>query len=116
MCKEIINLTKTKGRINVNLKAMFVGDDLLVILSGGDRPHIGAVSYCETNDESYTKSFKFHKDYVLSDYFSKKIKDVFNNNFVVCAGVHLDNITKDEISQVELLSKELLDELILFIK
>ena len=41
----MINLNRKKGRVNIDLKATYVGEDLIIIISGGDRPHVGAISY-----------------------------------------------------------------------
>lgn len=112
----MINIDRNIGRININLKVMYVGEDLLIVLSGGDRPHIGAISYGGVNDENKTVALKHHRDDVISDLFSRKISSVFKGNYVICAGVHLDNITKDEILQVKSLSEELLEEIILIIR
>ena len=112
----MINIDKKLGRISINLKAMYVGDDLLIVLSGGDRPHIGGISYGGLDDDKQTISFENHKDYILSDLFSKEISKIFKVNFVICSGVHLDNITKEEINQVQDLSKEILEEMIFIMR
>ncbi|WP_297134131.1 prenylated flavin chaperone LpdD [Terrisporobacter sp.] len=112
----MINIDKKLGRINLNLKAMYVGEDLLIVLSGGDRPHIGGLSYGGLEDKSNTISFKNHKDHILSDLLSKEISKIFKGNFLICSGVHLDNITKEEINQVKKLSEEILEEMIFIMR
>lgn len=112
----MINIDKKSGRININLKAMHVGDDLLIVLCGGDRPHIGGIGYGGVNDDKQTISFKNHKDYILSDLFSKEISQIYKGNYVICSGVHLDNITKEEINTVKKLSEEILEEMIFIMR
>lgn len=112
----MINIDKKSGRININLKAMYVGDDLLIVLCGGDRSHIGGISYGGVNDDKQTISFKNHKDYILSDLFSKEISQIYKGNYVICSGVHLDNMTKEEINTVKKLSEEILEEMIFIMR
>lgn len=117
----MINLSKTLGRVNIDLKATYVGEDLIIIISGGDRPHIGAVSYGGEGLENkeFEKNiivYGNHKEYIISQRFSQKIGEVFKGNYIISAGIHLDNITKEEIEIVKMLSEELLEEIIFIIK
>lgn len=112
----MIILRKNIGRITINLNAIYIGADLIIILSGGDKEHLGAISYGGVNDKVGTIKFKNHMDDVISDMFSKEIEKVFNGNYAICAGIHLDNITKEEISQIKKLSRVLIEELILIIE
>lgn len=112
----MIIFKKSISRITINLKAIYVGSDLIIIVSGGDKEHLGAISYGVVDDKSGTIKFKNHMDDVISDMFLKEIEKVFNGNYAICAGIHLDNITKEEISQIKKLSKQLIEELILIIK
>lgn len=116
MLNNTLNITKSNDRFSIQLQATYIGNDLLVLLYGGDQSHIGGISYGGIHDICETKSFLNHKDYLLTEMFSNKIKPVFSHHFVICAGIHLDNITSDEISQILLLSNELLNELLDFIQ
>ena len=113
----MINLNRKKGRVNIDLKATYVGEDLIISISGGDRPHVGAISYGGEGFEN--KEFKKntiiygnHKEYIISQRFSQRIGEIFKGNYIISAGIHLDNITKEEIEIVKKLSEELLEEII----
>lgn len=115
-------LTSKRGRIKVDLKAFIIGHDLCVIVSGGDAPHIGSVtlsiprsSLADSNDNSATTSvlnMLGHKDDEAARYVSHTLSAKLNKNVVVTCGIHVDNITSEEINIVINLLKELTDMLI----
>lgn len=117
----MIKLNRKIGRVNIDLKGTYVGEDLIIIISGGDRPHVGAVSYggqgFENKDfEKNTVVYGNHKEYIICQRFSQRIGEIFNGNYIISAGIHLDNITKEEIEIVKNLSEELLEEIISIIE
>lgn len=106
-----------KGRIKISMKSILIGEDLCVIISGGDNPHIGCVtlsvprpSLADSNVISATTSVLNvigHKDDEVARYVSHALSSKLNKNVVVTCGIHLDNITKEEIK----ITIELLNEL-----
>lgn len=117
----MISLNKQNGRVIIDLKAIYVGEDLIIIISGGDIPHIGSISYGgqEFKNKEFkdnTIIYKNHKEHIISQRFSQRIGEVFKGNYIISAGIHLDNITKEEIEIVQRMSEELLEEIILIIK
>lgn len=115
-------LSIEKGRIKIDVKAFLVGEDLCVIISGGDSPHIGCVtlsvprpSLSDFNKNSSTTSvlnLLGHKDDEAAKYVSHKLSLRLNKNVVVTCGIHVDNITSEEIEITLGLLKELTDILI----
>lgn len=115
-------LSIEKGRIKISVKAFLVGEDLCVIISGGDSPHIGCVtlsvprpSLSDLNKNSSTTSILNllgHKDDEAAKYVSHKLSSRLNKNVVVTCGIHVDNITSEEIEITLGLLKELTDILI----
>lgn len=116
------DLTIEKGRIKINMKALKVGEDLCVIISGGDSPHIGCVtlsvprpSLADKNAISATTSILNlvgHKDDEAAKYVSHTLSSRLNRNVVVTCGIHVDNITAEEIDVTIRTLKELTEELI----
>lgn len=104
------------------LKAFNIGKDLCVIVSGGDSPHIGSVtlsiprpSLTDSNNNSATTSvlnLLGHKDDEAARYVSHILSSRLNKNVVVTCGIHVDNITSEEINVTIGLLKELTDMLI----
>lgn len=116
------DLTIEKGRIKISAKALSVGEDLCVIISGGDNPHIGCVtlsvprtSLSDKNRISATTSVLNligHKDDEAAKYVSQTLSSRLSKNVVVTCGIHVDNITTEEIAVVMDLLKELTNTLI----
>lgn len=116
------DLTIEKGRIKINLKTIIIGKDLCIIISGGDSPHIGSVtlsvprpSLSDFNKSSATTSvlnLLGHKDDEAARYVSHTISSKLNKNVVVTCGIHVDNITAEEINIVMDILKELTNMLL----
>ncbi len=116
------NLTVERGRIKINSKSTMVGKDLCVIISGGDSPHIGSVtlsvprpSLSDSSKVSSTTSILNllgHKDDEAAKYVSHALSSALNKNVVVTCGIHVDNITAEEINVVMNILKELIALLI----
>lgn len=115
-------LSIERDRIKINVKAFLVGEDLCVIISGGDSPHIGCVtlsvprpSLSDLDRNSATTSILNllgHKDDEAAKYVSHTLSSRLNRNVVVTCGIHVDNITSEEIQVTISLLKELTDTLI----
>lgn len=111
------DLTVESGRIKINMKAIAVGEDLCVVISGGDTPHIGCVTLSvprpsladETGRSATTSVLNLvgHKDDEAARYVSHLLSSKLNKNVVVTGGIHVDNITDKEIRIVLELLKEL---------
>jgi hypothetical protein len=104
------NLTLEFGRIKINVKSIEIGDDLCVVISGGDSPHIGCVtlstprpSLANMNIISSTTSVLnriSHKDDEVAKYVSEKLSSKLNKHVAVICGIHVENITEDEIKDI----------------
>jgi hypothetical protein len=107
-----------------NLEAFVkrIGEDLLVAIWGGDRPHIGAVaaaqprpSLRDQNRLSATASvFSYvgHKEDGIAKEAAERIAAELNTNVVVTAGIHWDNIDEAGIACVMENSRELVKMII----
>jgi hypothetical protein len=91
-------------RTRVSLSALWMGSDLFVRLFN-TQEHIGAVALSEYNPEEKRASTSIltrfgHRDDVVAQMAAHKI--CRHTKIPVCAvaGIHLDNITKDEIEQI----------------
>ena len=116
------DLNIQKGRIKINMKAILIGEDLCVIISGGDCPHIGCVTLSVPRpsllDESIISSTTSvlnlvgHKDDEAARYVSHELSSKLNKNVVVTCGIHIHNITAEEIKITINLLMELTETLI----
>ena len=95
---------------NLKSHVMPIGDDILVAIYGGDKPHIGAVSMAQARPgpgepppNSATEStfcYPDHKEDVLTKEASATLSRELGTNVVVVAGVHYDQIDKTGIEHV----------------
>jgi len=108
----MIEINKKSNRIKLNLKAIEMGKDLCIILTGGEA-HLGSVTVGNNESDGKTFSFKSHKEYIITEMSAEILKSKYLGNFVICCGIHLDNITKEEISEISNMCCEMIKELCL---
>ena len=110
-----------QGRIKISMKALLLGDDLCVVISGGDRPHIGAVtmstpraSLSGSGSSASTSVITMpgHKDDESARMVSHSLSSRLYKNVVVTCGIHVDDITAEEINSTTIMLKELTEALI----
>jgi hypothetical protein len=95
-----------------NLEAFVkeIGQDLLIAIWGGDRPHIGAVaaaqprpSLKDQNRVSATASvfcYVGHKEDVIAKEAAERLSAALNINVTVTVGIHWENIDEAGIRAV----------------
>lgn len=102
----------------ITAEVAVIGKDLSIALTGGDTPHIGTITWVRNDGTWDTTRFpshhgRFHKDDVLSDILIKQIQPFLSGNCVITAGVHVNDITKEQIqasfSMTEEIGKGLAD-------
>ncbi len=107
----MIQLSRKKDRIAIDLTAYPIGEDLCVVITGGDVPHLGALTAASRLEEPKTIAFGTHKEFHVTQMAAGHLREKIDGNFVVCSGIHLDNIKKQEISEVMALCEEMVLEL-----
>jgi gallate decarboxylase subunit D len=100
-----------KGRFRIDARVMPIGDDLLVAIWGGTRPHIGAVgialprpSLANAKRWSATSSnftFQGHKEDLLVKEISETLAAALRKNVVVTAGMHWDNLAPRDFATIQ---------------
>ena len=109
-------LTKGEGRARVNVTVNSMGNDLVVRISNQDA-HIGAVAIGDYDHEHERASVSVvtrlgHKDDTLAKEAAYLLSKSTRGPVCVIAGVHLDNITKEEIDKILANTKIALSEII----
>lgn len=99
-----------EGRYDLVARVRCVGDDLLVAIWGGGRPHIGAVSMAQPRASlkdpsklSATASvftYVGHKEDMLAKTASETLASALNKKVVVTAGIHWDDMEEKGIKRV----------------
>jgi hypothetical protein len=108
---DIIEITRAEGRINLKLNAFLLGEDLCIIVTGGDKPHLGAVTVGSKQVEAWTFCFPHHKEDEVTKLLYAVITETFDKNVMICCGIHIDNISASEIDTVVSLCREMIIEL-----
>lgn len=118
-------LSETKGRFTIRAYIKKIGDDLLVVLSGGKK-HIGAVGFAQPrpslknkNKISATSSvytYLGHKEDTIVKPVSEELSKRLNRKVVVLAGIHWDNLKAKEITLVQNLCSHIARKIIKEVK
>jgi hypothetical protein len=108
-----------QGEYDVEAYVRSIGEDLLVAISGGEKPHIGAVAVAQPRpslkDPSVTSAtasvycYVGHKEDDLAKQVAENLAAVFNTRVVVTAGIHWDDLSEEGIEKVVRHSRMLLD-------
>lgn len=90
-------ITSGEGKYRVFLEEKKIGADLIYILGGGERPHIGGLVICEPNKEPETIRLEGHFDDIVLKPIAEAACKKYKTKVVVIGGVHVDNATQEEI-------------------
>lgn len=106
-----MELKAKKNSIKLQASVLHVGDDLLIVVTGGDKPHIGA-SVLANHSQFKSISFKFHKDDIALKIIANELKKHTKKNICVIGGIHVEDITKKQIKQVLSMSEKLAKKIV----
>lgn len=108
-----------EGNYDLQADVQIIGQDLLVAIWGGEKPHIGAITVAQPRpslqDPDLVSSsasvicLPGHKEDELSRKAALKISKTMNANTVVTAGIHWDYLSTEGIQQVVKNSDHLVD-------
>lgn len=111
-------ITKGEGRTKVSLSVTYLGGVPIVFVYN-ENPHLGAVAVGEYDDRSGRTSVSVvtrpgHKDDAIAQKSAYLISKSTKGPSCVIAGIHLDNITEEEIQKfldnADLLVKDFLSK------
>ena len=106
--------SKTVGRVTLVLEGRDIGGDLCVTLTGG-AAHIGAaaLAYRDSGTGRTTASVLSapgHKEEEIALRGAKILGKALNKTVLFVAGIHLDNITPEEIIEIEKACMEIIED------
>jgi gallate decarboxylase subunit D len=114
---KVVEFQAKKGRLRIDARVQPIGNDLLVAVWGGTRPHIGAVgialprpSLADPRRWSATSSnftFAGHKEDLLVKEISETLAAALHKNVVVTAGIHWDDLPPRDLATVQDLVRRL---------
>lgn len=93
----------TQENYTMSAKIEVIGKDFFIEVTGGDTPHIGTVTTLTKNTEIQTIRYpshdgRFHKDDVLAVRIGKIIQADLPGSCTITAGVHVNHISKKQIT------------------
>lgn len=100
-----------KGRCKVWAEATCAGDDILLYIWGGERPHVGSASLC-TSGEPASISVPGHMDHVVSHEAAKRVHSATGKRCLAIAGIHVDNASHEDIEELVENSRRCVDAII----
>ena len=106
-----IILETRRGRLHLRLAALFLGQDLCVTLSGGDRPHIGAVALGQSGASARVLSVPGHREEALALRLARDLASEIQATVCLACGIHLDGIRPEEIQDALELAEALVRDL-----
>ena len=119
--KEFSIQTK-EDSYNLSASIRLIGEDVLVAIWGGERPHIGAVAIAQprpslkdpdvTSASSSVFCFVGHKEDELAKASAEILSATLNTPVVVAAGIHWDNLEEEAIQRI-IKNSEILVDMIL---
>lgn len=107
------NMVVTEGSMPYEVRAEVcqIGEDVVVLVSGGEKPHVGAVavgiprpSLEDPGVVSSTASvfaLVGHKEDDVAKIIARKMSALLNKNTVVTVGIHVDNINAEGIKLIQ---------------
>jgi hypothetical protein len=92
------------GRMRVGMSVNRIGDDLIVCFFN-DAGHIGAVAVADYSEKENRASVSVitrfgHKEDALASDAARRLCKAVRRPVCVIAGIHLDNITEEEIAKI----------------
>lgn len=116
------SVSASNDKFEISADVLEVGDDCLVAVRGGTRPHIGAVgmaqvrpSLRDASKSSATSSvftFVGHKEDTAAKMLAEELARRLKRNTVVAAGIHWDNLSGDDIAAISGLCQDILDKIL----
>lgn len=122
MATQEFTLQTEEDDYNVFASVRLIGEDVLVAIWGGEKPHIGAVAIAQPRpslkDPEVTSSSASviclvgHKEDELAKAAAEILAAVLETQVVVTAGIHWDNLAPEAIQHI-VRNSEILVEMIL---
>ncbi len=100
--------TAGEGKYRVWLQCEDMGDDLVYMLGGGERSHIGSVVMKIPQKEVMIMKLEGHYDQEVLIPIAEAAAQKYHKKTVALGGVHIENASKDDIEKLVSNCKELI--------
>ena len=93
-------ITSGKGKYKVFLEEKQLDDDIIYILSGGEKSHIGSIVICEPSKKPQVIVLEGHYDHIVLQPIAEEACKKYKVRIAAIGGIHIDNASKDEIDKI----------------
>ncbi|MGM9662092.1 MAG: hypothetical protein ACI3WR_03260 [Oscillospiraceae bacterium] len=101
-------ITRQLFGADITARVLLLEEGLHVSVSGGELPHIGAVSVVDPAGARSCVQFPGHRDAAVSERWAASLSQAGYRPVVVEAGIHYDGLSREGIEAVLALAEELL--------
>lgn len=113
-------IKRNVGSIEIVLNANKIGNDYLVTLTGG-KEHVGAVAIGFFDEKSQRTSSSVitipgHREEQLALKGARQVSIATKKTTIFIAGIHKDNINREDIKNIVSVACEMVEDLITFVK
>ncbi|GEM_PF-4087502 len=98
MLKKILDFFLDEQSITIQFQLIRTGNDFLLLIAGGDAPHIGAVTLGDSSG-SQTFARQHHKEDVVTESLYRRLAFQCPGGLCIICGIHIDDIRKEQIAQ-----------------
>ena len=93
-------ITSGDGKYKVWFEEKKIGDDILYVLGGGERTHIGGIVVCEPDKTPRVIRLEGHYDDIVLKPIAEMACKKYKTKVVALGGVHIDNASKEDIDKL----------------
>lgn len=101
-------ITAGEGKYKVWLKKEELGRDLIYMLGGGEKSHVGSVVVKYPDREAEVLKLANHYDHIVLEPIAEAASKKYGRKVVALGGVHVENASKEEIDILVQNCRELL--------
>ena len=122
MAPQEFTVKTEEDAYNLSASVRLIGDDVLVAIWGGEKPHIGAVAVAQprpslkdpevTSASASVICLVGHKEDELAKAAAEILAAALNTHVVVTAGIHWDNLDSQGIQRIIQNSEVLVDNIL----
>ena len=95
---------------NLTAHVIRLDEGIHVLIYGGSCSHIGALSVIALGENCSTTQFPNHRDGVISEMWAKALAEVCAEPVVAAAGIHYDNLSREDIQKILSAMEEMVAE------
>ena len=89
--------TLGEGKYKVFLEKHQHDDDIIYIVGGGQKSHVGGMVFCEPGKKPMVIRLENHYDYVVLEPIAIAACKKYKKNVLAVGGIHIDDASKEEI-------------------